>query len=109
MTAYNFIYSTFPDQESARKAAMALTGERLAACVNILPGMQSFYWWEGKIDSAAEVVLIAKAPAENFEAVRAHIQSLHPYSCPCIIALPIAAGHAPFLEWIDQETSARRS
>lgn len=99
-----FIYSTFPDKTIAEKAAHDLLEQRLVACVNILPAMQSLYWWQGKIDSAAEIILIAKTTHEQFEAAKSCILSLHTYACPCIIALPITAGHTPFLEWITQET-----
>ena len=99
-----FIYSTFPDKVIAEKAALDLLEKRLVACVNILPPMQSFYWWQGKIESAAEIILIAKTTEDQFDAAKACILSLHPYECPCIIALPIIAGHTPFFEWIAQET-----
>ena len=104
VTTTIFIYSTFPDAASAQQAAQTVVTERLAACANILPAMQSFYWWEGKVESAAEVVFIAKTRRECFERLEARIQSLHPYSCPCIIALPIELGYAPYLNWIEQET-----
>jgi periplasmic divalent cation tolerance protein len=104
VTSFSFVYTTFPDLALAQQVAQTIVRERLAACANILPAMQSYYWWEGKVDSAQEVVLIAKTRKELFEPLRARIQSLHPYSCPCIIALPIELGHAPFLNWIEQET-----
>ena len=99
-----FVYVTFPDAASAQQTAQTVVTERLAACANILPGIQSFYWWEGKVDSATEVVFIAKTRRECFERLEARIQSLHPYKCPCIIALPIELGYAPYLNWIEQET-----
>lgn len=101
------IYSTFPDVAIAEKAARALLEKRLVACVNILPPMQSFYWWQGKIESAGEIILIAKTTHQQFEAAKACILSLHPYECPCIIALPIELGHTPFLNWIEQETHVK--
>ena len=107
MTSCCFVYSTLPDVATAQKIAKAIVEERLAACANILPSMQSYYWWEGKVESAAEVVLIAKTRTECFETLRARIQSLHPYQCPCIIALPIELGHTAFLDWIRQETHGK--
>lgn len=101
------IYSTFPDVAIAEKAARALLEKRLVACLNILPPMQSFYWWQGKIESAGEIILIAKTTKYQFEAVNASILSLRPYECPCIIALPIELGHTPFLNWIEQETHVK--
>lgn len=73
------------------------------ACANIFPAHQSLYWWEGAVQSASETAVIYKTRAENFEAVKDKILSLHPYECPCIIALPIEKGHAGFLEWIEKE------
>ena len=101
------IYSTFPDKIIAEKAAHALLEKRLVACANIVPAMQSLYWWQGKIENAAEIMLLAKTTSEQFEAVNACILSLHPYECPCIIALPIELGHTPFLNWIEQETHVK--
>lgn len=101
------IYSTFPDKIIAEKVAYILLEKRLVACVNILPAMQSLYWWQGKIDGAAEIILIAKTTKDQFEAANASILSLHPYECPCIIALPVELGHTPFLNWIEQETHVK--
>lgn len=105
-TAYIFVYVTVPDQETADRLARDVVGARLAACANILPGMRSLYHWQGKIEQAEETVLIFKASAAQFAAIEARIKSLHPYDTPCIVALPVAAGHAPYLRWIDSETSA---
>lgn len=102
MTAI-LIYSTFPDKTIAQKAARTLLEKRLVACVNILPATQSLYWWQGKIESADEIILVAKTTKDRFEAANVSILSLHPYECPCIIALPIEMGHTPFLNWIEQE------
>jgi periplasmic divalent cation tolerance protein len=102
-----FIYSTFPDKTITEKAVHALLEKRLVSCVNLLPPVQSLYWWQGKIESAAEIILIAKTTADQFEAAKAYILSLHPYECPCIIALPIELGHTPFLNWIEQETHVK--
>lgn len=104
MSDFVFIYSPFPDIEKARAAAKALLEERLIACANILPGMESHYHWQGKIDSASEVVLVAKTRAALFEQAKHAIERLHPYECPCIIALPIGQGNAAYLNWITQET-----
>lgn len=101
---YVFLYCPLPDAEKAREIARGLLEERLIACANILPQMESLYWWEGRIDNAKETALIAKTRGELFEKAKEAIQRLHPYGCPCIIALPIAAGHLPFLQWIDSET-----
>ena len=98
-----FVYVTVPDRQTAARIAEAVVGERLAACANILPGMQSLYHWQGKIEKAEEVVVIFKTPAAQFTAIESRIKSLHPYDTPCIVALPVSAGHAPYLRWIAAE------
>lgn len=79
--------------------------ERLAACVNILPAMQSLYRWEGKIVEEEEAVLIAKTTADALSALRERVCELHSYTCPCIVALPVLSGHEPYLAWIRTETA----
>jgi periplasmic divalent cation tolerance protein len=103
--SYIFVYVTAPDQAVAARLAQEIVGARLAACANILPGMRSLYHWQGKIEQAEETVLIFKAPAAQFAAIEARIKSLHPYDTPCIVALPVTDGHAPYLRWIDSETA----
>ena len=104
MTDYRFIYITTGDQAEARKIGEALVRERLVACANILPSIQSYYWWEGEVQSSAEAVLIAKTRQALVEPLIEKVKSLHSYSCPCVVALPIEAGHAPFLRWIEEQT-----
>lgn len=99
-----FVYVTVPDMQTAAAIADAVVGDRLAACANILPGMQSIYHWQGKIEKAEEVVVIFKTPAAQFAAIESRIKELHPYETPCIVALPVSAGHAPYLRWIAEET-----
>jgi periplasmic divalent cation tolerance protein len=99
-----FIYVTAPSAAEAKSIGRTLVEERLAACVNILEGMTSLYWWEGRIDEAHEAVLIAKTRAPLCDAVIDRVKELHSYSCPCVVALPLAAGNPAFLEWIASET-----
>ncbi len=99
-----FIYVTAPDMQTAERIADAVVSARLAACANILPGMQSIYHWQGKIEKAEEVVVIFKTPAAQFGAIEGRIKDLHPYETPCIVALPVSAGHGPYLRWIAAET-----
>jgi periplasmic divalent cation tolerance protein len=80
--------------------------ERLAACVNILPKMESHYWWNGKIESDQEAVLIAKTRADAREALQARVIDLHPYEVPCVVFLPVAGGNPDYLDWITRETEA---
>jgi periplasmic divalent cation tolerance protein len=93
-------YVTCPDTETAKKISMALLQEGLIACANILPGMESLYWWEGKIDSAKEVVLILKSAAVQSSRIIARVESLHPYNTPCILTLPIEKGSEAYIRWL---------
>jgi periplasmic divalent cation tolerance protein len=97
---------TVPDRATGEKLAAALVGERLAACVNQVPGLLSTYWWQGKMEQEPEELLLAKTRAELVERLAARVRELHPYTVPEIIALPILAGSAPYLEWITAETRA---
>ena len=99
----NFIYMTVGNKEEARKIGKELVTARLAACVNILDNMNSFYRWEGKIQDDTEVVMIAKTTEEQVPDLIKKVESLHSYDCPCIVSLPITGGHQPFLDWIAAE------
>ncbi|MCL4135703.1 UNVERIFIED_CONTAM: hypothetical protein GTU68_026615 [Idotea baltica] len=78
----------------------AIVQERLAACGNILSGMQSIYWWEGELVEDNEVVLIAKTTDANFQALMERIKMIHSYDVPCIISLPITDGNPDYFDWI---------
>jgi len=95
---------TAGEAKNAEAIARALVEERLAACVNVLPGMRSFYQWEGKIQDDAELLLIIKTRTGLFEKVRERVLALHAYDLPEVIGFPIAKGHAPYLGWIGRET-----
>lgn len=99
------IYATFPDLDSARAAGAALVGERLAACVNMWPGMISMYRWQGAVEEASEVVLVAKTTLVQAAAAVAAIRAGHPYEEPAIVTLPVEDGSAGFLHWIRKETA----
>jgi periplasmic divalent cation tolerance protein len=105
MSEYLSLYVTTPSFDVADTIGRALVEERLAACVNILPGMRSIYRWQGSIETAAEVVLIAKSRTALFEEIEKRVRELHPYDCPCLVAWPIEAGHQPYLDWIAKETA----
>ncbi|MDE1886047.1 MAG: divalent-cation tolerance protein CutA [Xanthomonadaceae bacterium] len=98
------IFCTCPDEASAARIAEALVSEHLAACVNRMSGIASTYRWEGAIHTDGEVLLLIKSVRERFEALRARIVALHPYELPEVIAVDIALGHAPYLDWIARET-----
>jgi periplasmic divalent cation tolerance protein len=97
---------TAPDAEVAAHIARTLVEERLAACGNVLPQLRSIYRWEGKVEESAEALLVIKTEAALFERLRARVVELHPYECPEIVMLPIAAGHAPYLAWIAESVGA---
>jgi periplasmic divalent cation tolerance protein len=99
-----FAYITTPDVEEARRIGKALVEERLAACVNILPQMESHYWWNGKVESSREAVLIAKTRAGLRDGLLERVRDLHPADTPCIVFLPLASGDADYLDWIAAET-----
>ncbi|MEJ0010357.1 MAG: divalent-cation tolerance protein CutA [Alphaproteobacteria bacterium] len=95
------IYSTHPSPGQARATARALVEEKLAACCNLIPGMESIYRWEGKLEQAAETVLISKTTEARAAEVVARIRALHPYEIPAILVLPVGGGDADFLGWIE--------
>ncbi|MDD5595960.1 MAG: divalent-cation tolerance protein CutA [Candidatus Omnitrophica bacterium] len=95
------IFITSANKKEAKAIAKALLGKRLVACVNIIDRIESFFWWEKKIDSAKEVLLIAKSKKSNFQKITALVKAKHSYQVPEIIALPIIAGYQPYLGWID--------
>ena len=99
----NFIYMTVGSKEEARKIGKELVTTRLAACVNILDNMNSFYIWNGDIQDDTEVVMIAKTTEERVPDLIKKVKSLHSSDCPCLVRLPVAGGHQPFLDWIAGE------
>ena len=100
-----FVYMTAGSLAEARTIGRELVESGLAACVNILPGMQSVYRWEGKIEEATEVVMIAKTTAPRVPALTAKVKSLHSYDCPCVVSLKVEEGYQPFLDWIAANVS----
>jgi len=102
--AFVAVLVTVPSEEVATKLANVLVGEKLVACVNILPGVRSIYAWQGKICDDAELLCVLKTRAGLFGAVRDRVVALHPYEVPEVIALPLVAGHRPYLDWLQKET-----
>ncbi|MGD8235180.1 MAG: divalent-cation tolerance protein CutA [Chromatiales bacterium] len=96
------VYCTCPDRIVAGKLATELVERGLAACVNILPGVESVYRWQDKIERDDEILLLIKSDTAHFSALEDTISTLHPYEVPEILAVPVEAGHQPYLEWIDQ-------
>ena len=99
------ILTNCPDEESANAIALALVEAKLAACVNILPRVQSIYRWQGVVESTTEITLFIKSTATNYPALEAAICARHPYEVPEIIALPIQAGLPAYLNWVTAETA----
>lgn len=97
---------TTPSAEQAAALARSLVEEGLAACGNVLPGVRSIYRWQGAVCDEQEALLVLKTQRAAFEALRARVVALHPYECPEVIALPIEAGHAPYLAWIAGNVAA---
>lgn len=104
MTGAIVVFCTCPDAASAERVAAALVEERLAACVNRIPGMASTYRWQGKVCHDNEQLLLIKTTRERFAALGERIRALHPYELPEVIAVDIVAGHAPYLGWIEAST-----
>jgi len=102
----NFIYMTVGSKVEARKIGKELVTAGLAACVNILDNMNSFYVWQGELQDDTEVVMIAKTTADRVPALVEKVKSLHSYDCPCIVSLPVSGGNQAFLDWIADEVKS---
>ena len=103
-TSSRIIFITASSEEEAGKIAKTLVAEKLAACVNSIPGVKSTYWWEGKVCQEDEVMLIAKTTSALFPAVMNRVKLLHSYEVPEIISFPIAEGLPDYLRWIEEVT-----
>lgn len=100
---FRFVYVTCRDEAEAMSVAQAVVGQRLAACANVLPGMRSMYWWEGKLVQDAEVVVVLKTKADHMPALIAAVKAVHSYTVPCVVALPIQEGNPDYLAWLGAE------
>jgi periplasmic divalent cation tolerance protein len=96
------VLMTAANGEEAARLADMLVGAQLATCVQILPGIESVYRWQGKIERQAEVLLIAKTARSKFEQLAHEVKELHSYETPEIVAIPITAGSAPYLKWLSE-------
>ena len=96
------VLSTFPDVETARRICRQLVEERCAACANILPQVESIYWWEGKVENGNETLVLFKTSADRYEALETTLRQLHPYEVPEIIVLALDAGLPEYLKWVAQ-------
>jgi periplasmic divalent cation tolerance protein len=105
---FRLLYITTSKVEEARRIGNALVEARLVACANIVQGLESIYWWEEKVVQDREVLLIVKTRAELVDATIEQVKALHSYTCPCVVALPITAGNAAYLSWLEAETEAAK-
>jgi periplasmic divalent cation tolerance protein len=99
------VHVTAPDRERAEEIARTLVGERLAACVTILPGVRSIYRWEGEIHDDEEVLCLIKIRAAGFSALAERVKALHPYQLPEILAFEVTEGSPAYLAWLATETA----
>lgn len=106
MTDKRIVLSTAGSQEEGRRIAQALVERRLAACVNIVPGIESVYRWEGKVESAAEQLLVIKTTAAAFPKLREALLELHSYSVPECLMLSVEDGSAAYLAWLGESVEA---
>jgi periplasmic divalent cation tolerance protein len=97
-------YITTKDREEALRIGRDLLERRLAACINILEGMQSVYWWEGRLEEARECVLLVKSDASRSEEIVARVKEMHSYAVPCVVFWPLTAGNPDYLGWIERES-----
>jgi periplasmic divalent cation tolerance protein len=104
MTDMLIVMTTVPDHDVATRIARALIDRKLAACVNVLAACTSVYRWKSNIETATEVPMLIKTRAAIYEEVESAIKSLHPYELPEIVAVPVAAGLADYLDWVRSET-----
>lgn len=104
MSEFVFVYSTFPDEASARRVAEALVTQKLAACVNIYPPMTSIYEWQGKLETGPEVAAFIKTRTSLIDDVIKTARPLHPYTMPCFLTLPIESGNDDYLAWARDQT-----
>ena len=106
------VLSNFPDSETARRVSLALVEERLAACANILPAVESIYRWKGAVESASEVTVLLKTTPERYARLERRLKELHPYELPEIVAMAPAKGLPKYLDWVAEscqdETSCQK-
>jgi len=99
---YIVVFVTCANKEEGEKISQALVEKKLVACVNLIPEITSRYWWQGKIETSNEVLLIIKSKKSLFKEIVAEVKRLHSYTVPEIIALPIIDGNKDYLDWIEE-------
>ncbi len=104
-----FVYTTYPSVVEAEKAGRAVVERRLGACVNILPGMISHYWWEGAVERGEEAVMIIKTRASLAESVRGAVKETHPYTTPAILVIALEGVDQTYFAWMLDATDAAKT
>jgi periplasmic divalent cation tolerance protein len=101
------VYITTENKEEAKKIGSSLVEDHLAACVNIIDGMESMFWWDGEVKSGQETILIAKTTLRNMGDLTRRVKKLHSYDCPCIVTFSIneQEGNQEYLDWLEEEVS----
>lgn len=100
------VFVTASSAEEAGRIGRALVDERLAACANVVPGVASTYWWQGRVEDAREALLILKTRQDLVARLTARVKALHSYTVPEVIAVPVVGGNADYLRWIDDSVAA---
>ncbi|KAJ7564331.1 hypothetical protein O6H91_02G013200 [Diphasiastrum complanatum] len=100
------VYVTVPNKETGKRLATSIITNKLAACVNQIPGVESTYWWEGKVETDAELLLFIKTRQSLLEALTEHIKANHPYEVPEVVSLPITGGYEKYLKWLNDNTAS---
>lgn len=103
MTDSLIVFCTCDSQQQASRISEALVGERLAACVNVLPRVESVYRWQGNVEKAEEILLLIKTSNERFPLLESRIKELHSYDTPEVIAIPIAHASEKYLSWLREQ------
>lgn len=98
------VFCTCPDEQTARALAAGLVEEKLAACVNVLPGIRSIYRWQGEVQDDSEVLMVVKTTQPKLDRLAQWLKQHHPYELPEVIALPVSGGLPGYLDWVAQET-----
>jgi periplasmic divalent cation tolerance protein len=106
-TDVRVVLMTAPDPATGERLANTLVEERLATCANLVAGLTSIYWWQGKVERVAEVLLILKTVESRVQALRERAVALHPYEVPEVLVLEVSEGHEPYLDWVRRESLFR--
>lgn len=104
---HHIVFVTAPGLEVARELSAGILERRLAACANLVPGVESHYWWEGKICNETEVLMILKTTENRLAELEAHVLEAHPYDTPEFVAWPIDRGSKKYLDWLTENTGPR--